>query len=113
MQCDYDELNCLSRRQKAVLSVFCGNDYVNHLHSFTLGQKPSVGRRGRAFEAMRHYTSTAVPLERRSYLESLGRDNRWSNGDSTPAVDFIVKFCNALGVVYHYPVYQIVFGRYV
>ena len=110
-QCDYDELNALNRRQKAVLSVLCGNDYVNHLQSFTLGQKPSAGKRGRAFKAMRHYTSLEESNERRAYMESLERDNRWSDGESAPAIDFLVKFCRALGVVYHYPVYQIVFGR--
>jgi len=110
-QCDYDELNGLNRRQRAILSVFCGNDYAGHLHKFTLGQKPSAGRRGRAFKAMRHYTSLTQPQERRAYLESLEKDNRWSDGQTAPAVGFLTKFCQALGVMYHYPVYEIVFGR--
>ena len=94
-----------------MLSVFCGNDYIGHLQRFTIGQKAVEGRRGKAYNAMKHYSSLQEPQARLQYLQSLERENRWSDGDSAPAQGFTTQFCRTLGIVYHYPVYHLTFTQ--
>ena len=71
MQSDYDVLNELNTRQRAILSVFCGNDYIGHLYMFTIGQKDAEGRRGRAFKAAVQYSSLTDPQARLQYLHAV------------------------------------------
>ena len=110
MQTDYDCLNSLSVKERAVLSAMCGNDYTGHLFAFTIGHKSTTGRRGRAFTAMKNYCRLESAGDRMHFLTSLERDNRWSNGDAPLAENFVKKFCKALATVYHYPVYRHVFS---
>ena len=113
LQCDYEKLNGLDAKQRALLSTFCGNDYTKHLYMFTLGQKPADGRRGRAYRAMEDYCRLTDARERQSFLTNLEQQNRWSDGEAPPAVGFVANFTRTLSIVYHYPVYAIKLDRYV
>ena len=76
-QTDYVKLDkFMDRRRRAVLTCFCGNDYVNHLYAFNVGNKPETGRRGLAFIAMKKHCQIMDPGERKSYLKRLETDNR-------------------------------------
>lgn len=108
-QCDYERLNTLDARRRAILSSFCGNDYIGHLFMFTIGQKPAEGRRGRALTAMSKYVELADDTARLGYLQQLELDNRWSDTDKQPATGFTKEFLRCLRTVYHYPVYKLTF----
>ena len=71
----YENLNkFVDLRRRAILSCFCGNDYMDHLYKFSVGTKPNT--HGLTHKVMKKYAVLKSDSARDGFLSKLERNRR-------------------------------------